>query len=171
MERPLGLRCLLPFSCISYLANDYGDSRNGADNAERVGPQRAVQSGAISAGQMRLAVIITSALAFISGILLIGAGVGFSASVTWFVFLLLGIGAVAAAISYTVGKKPYGYMGFGDLFVFLFFGLTGVLVKLFPAFRTSEIRFVAPGISHGIFERSRAEPQQYARYQRRQPGG
>jgi 1,4-dihydroxy-2-naphthoate polyprenyltransferase len=127
----LALLTTLFLQILSNLANDYGDSKNGADNAERVGPQRAVQSGAISAGQMRLAVIITSTLAFISGILLIGAGVGFSASVTWFVFLLLGIGAVAAAISYTVGKKPYGYMGFGDLFVFLFFGLTGVLGTYF----------------------------------------
>ncbi len=127
----LALLTTLFLQILSNLANDYGDSKNGADNAERVGPKRAVQSGAISATEMRIAVIITSSLAFISGILLIGSGIGFNISLSWFVFLVLGLGALAAAINYTVGKKPYGYMGFGDLFVFLFFGLTGVLGTYF----------------------------------------
>jgi 1,4-dihydroxy-2-naphthoate octaprenyltransferase len=127
----LALLTTLFLQILSNLANDYGDSKNGADNAERVGPQRAVQSGIITSAQMRCAVIITSTLAFISGILLIGTGIGFNISITWLVFLLLGLGALAAAITYTVGKKPYGYMGFGDLFVFLFFGLTGVLGTYF----------------------------------------
>ncbi|HPG32650.1 MAG TPA: 1,4-dihydroxy-2-naphthoate polyprenyltransferase [Lentimicrobium sp.] len=123
----MALLTTLFLQILSNLANDYGDSKNGADNSERVGPQRAVQSGIITAKEMRIAVIMTSLLAFISGILLIGAGIGFSVSLKWLMFLLLGIGALGAAINYTVGKKPYGYMGFGDLFVFLFFGLTGVL--------------------------------------------
>lgn len=127
----LALSTTLFLQILSNLANDYGDSKNGADNTERVGPQRAVQSGLIKSSEMRFAVIITSALAFISGILLIGSGIGFQLTLTWFVFLLLGFGALAAAIMYTVGKKPYGYMGFGDLFVFLFFGLTGVLGTYF----------------------------------------
>ncbi|MCO5265230.1 MAG: 1,4-dihydroxy-2-naphthoate polyprenyltransferase [Lentimicrobium sp.] len=123
----MALLTTLFLQILSNLANDYGDSKNGADNSERVGPQRAVQSGIITAKEMRIAVIMTSLLAFISGILLIGAGIGFSVSLKWLMFLLLGIGALGAAINYTIGKKPYGYMGFGDLFVFLFFGLTGVL--------------------------------------------
>ena len=123
----MALLTTLFLQILSNLANDYGDSKNGADNSERVGPQRAVQSGIITAREMRIAVIMTSLLAFISGILLIGTGIGFTVSFRWLIFLLLGIGALGAAINYTVGKKPYGYMGFGDLFVFLFFGLTGVL--------------------------------------------
>jgi len=123
----LALLTTLFLQILSNLANDYGDSRNGADNPERVGPSRAVQSGIISAGEMKIAVILTGILAFISGILLIGEGIGFIVSLKWILFLILGTGAIAAAINYTVGKKPYGYMGFGDLFVFLFFGLTGVL--------------------------------------------
>jgi len=123
----LALLTTLFLQILSNLANDYGDSKNGADNPERVGPSRAVQSGAITAKEMRLAVMLTSLLAFISGILLIGTGIGFAISITGLVFLLIGLGALAAAINYTVGKKPYGYMGFGDLFVFLFFGLAGVL--------------------------------------------
>lgn len=127
----LALSTTLFLQILSNLANDYGDSKNGADNAERVGPLRAVQSGLIKPSEMRLAVIITTVLAFVSGILLIGTGLGFQVTLSWLVFLLLGIGALAAAIKYTVGKKPYGYMGFGDLFVFLFFGLTGVLGTYF----------------------------------------
>jgi len=127
----LALSTTLFLQILSNLANDYGDSKNGADNPERVGPLRAVQSGLIKSGEMRAAVIMTGALAFISGILLIGSGIGFDFSITWMVFLMLGIGALAAAIKYTIGKKPYGYMGFGDLFVFLFFGLTGVLGTYF----------------------------------------
>jgi len=127
----LALLTTLFLQILSNLANDYGDSKNGADNAERVGPQRAVQSGIITAAEMKIAVIITTTLAFISGILLIGTGIGFNISISWLIFLVLGLGALAAAINYTVGKKPYGYMGFGDLFVFLFFGLTGVLGTYF----------------------------------------
>lgn len=127
----LALLTTLFLQILSNLANDYGDSKNGADNPERVGPLRAVQSGVITAAGMKTAVIITTTLAFISGLLLIGTGLGFTITITWLVFLLLGLGALAAAINYTVGKKPYGYLGFGDLFVFLFFGLTGVLGTYF----------------------------------------
>jgi 1,4-dihydroxy-2-naphthoate polyprenyltransferase len=123
----LALLTTLFLQILSNLANDYGDSVNGADNAERVGPARAVQSGKISAYDMKRAVVITSVLAFISGILLIGAGVGYSNWLPWVVFLLVGLLAIAAAILYTAGSNPYGYKGFGDLFVFLFFGITAVV--------------------------------------------
>ncbi len=123
----LALLTTLFLQILSNLANDYGDSRNGADNDERVGPQRAVQSGLISATEMRRAVITLIILALASGIVLIGVGIGFRFSVRWFIFLALGIAAMAAAVKYTVGRRPYGYRGFGDLFVFLFFGLTGVI--------------------------------------------
>jgi len=123
----LALLTTLFLQILSNLANDYGDSKNGADNEDRVGPRRAVQSGAVTPKQMRTAVIATALLAFVSGILLIGTGIGFFFSLRWLTFLILGLGALAAAINYTVGRKPYGYFGFGDLFVFLFFGLTGVV--------------------------------------------
>jgi len=123
----LALLTTLFLQILSNLANDYGDSVNGADNPERVGPARTVQNGAISLREMKTAVIITAALALISGILLIGSGIGFTLSGGWLAFLGLGITAVAAAVMYTAGSKPYGYIGLGDLFVFIFFGLTGVM--------------------------------------------
>jgi len=110
---------------LSNLANDYGDTQNGADNAQRVGPTRAVQSGAISATQMKKAIILFVLLSLLSGISLIYISLqNFTQSL---LFLLLGIAAIAAAIKYTAGKNPYGYRGLGDIFVFLFFGIIGVI--------------------------------------------
>lgn len=109
---------------LSNLANDFGDYKTGADNEERVGPQRALQSGTITIGAMRNAIIFTAALTLISGSFLLyqsinGAGV-------FILFFIIGIACIAAAIKYTMGKNPYGYSGLGDMAVFIFFGLIGV---------------------------------------------
>ncbi len=126
----LALLTTLFLQILSNLANDYGDSVNGADNADRVGPARAVQSGSISPSAMKSAVIFTSVLAFLSGLLLIGAGVGTN-WLQWLIFLFVGLVAISAAILYTAGSNPYGYKGFGDLFVFLFFGIAAVVGTCF----------------------------------------
>lgn len=112
---------------LSNLANDYGDSQKGADNEGRIGPQRAVQSGAISPKEMFRGMVICAILALVSGLYLVYEGTkGMELSYGLF-FVLLGLGAIGAAIKYTVGKGAYGYSGFGDVFVFLFFGITGVM--------------------------------------------
>jgi len=105
---------------LSNLANDYGDTVNGADHSERQGPKRAVQSGAISASQMKNAIIIFVALSLISGIELLYSAFGFELK-SFLFFLGLGLLSIVAAIAYTVGKKPYGYIGLGDLSVLIFF--------------------------------------------------
>lgn len=112
---------------LSNFANDYGDSVHGADKAEagRTGPSRAVQSGAITPAEMKKAVVITAILSFIIGCALLYIALGTNWE-KWFYFLLLGVASILAAIGYTMGKKPYGYLGLGDAFVFLFFGLVGV---------------------------------------------
>ena len=110
---------------LSNLANDYGDSIHGADSDDRKGPSRAVQSGRISREGMKKAVILFSALSLVFGLtLLLLAPVR---SLGFWVLLALGMISVAAAINYTIGKKPYGYRGYGDIAVFLFFGLLAVL--------------------------------------------
>jgi len=110
---------------LSNLANDYGDALKGTDNIDRVGPERAVQSGKISLAEMKKAIIVFSGLSLSSGLYLIWISkVDFIMSL---VFLLLGVLAIVAAIKYTVGKRAYGYSGLGDLFVFLFFGLIAVM--------------------------------------------
>ena len=112
---------------LSNLANDLGDSLSGADNINRIGPERAVQSGVITIQEMKWMVGVFVILSLITGIWLVVEGTRNISLNSALVMLGLGIAAILAAINYTVGKNPYGYSGFGDLFVFLFFGLTGVL--------------------------------------------
>ena len=110
---------------LSNLANDYGDSIHGADSEDRKGPSRAVQSGRISKSQMKKAVLVFSVLSVVFGVtLLVVAPIH---RIAFWVLLGLGLVAVAAAINYTIGKRPYGYRGYGDIAVFLFFGLLAVL--------------------------------------------
>jgi 1,4-dihydroxy-2-naphthoate octaprenyltransferase len=111
---------------LSNLANDYGDSIHGADGDHRKGPKRAVQSGAITKQQMFKAIVIFALLAFISGIGLLMVALE-NRAYLWPYFLGAGVLAIAAAIFYTNGKRPYGYMGLGDISVLLFFGPVGVL--------------------------------------------
>lgn len=112
---------------LSNFANDLGDYSNGVDNADRKVALRAVQTGKISQKEMRTAVIWTAVLSFLSGICLLYFGLKEAPVKVWGTFLVLGLAAIAAAIAYTVGKRPYGYMGLGDISVFLFFGLIGTL--------------------------------------------
>jgi len=117
----------LGLQVLSNFANDYGDGMKGTDNEDRVGPKRALQSGVISPEEMKRAIILTSALTLASAIVLIyfafkDTNIGYS-----LFYLVLGILAIASAIRYTVGNTAYGYRGFGDLFVFVFFGLVSTL--------------------------------------------
>lgn len=129
----LALCTTLLFQILSNLANDLGDTLKGADNANRVGPTRAVQSGAISPKTMRNAVILVSLLSFIAALLLIYVGSQLLSQTALIGYVLLAIACITAAILYTVGKKAYGYNGMGDLFVFLFFGLVSV-IGVYPLF-------------------------------------
>lgn len=117
----------LGLQVLSNFANDYGDGVKGTDNADRVGPQRAIQSGAISASAMKQAIFITALLTLFSAIVLIYIAFGDTNFLFSIFYLLLGILAIASAIKYTVGKNAYGYHGYGDVFVFVFFGLVSTL--------------------------------------------
>jgi 1,4-dihydroxy-2-naphthoate octaprenyltransferase len=110
---------------LSNFANDYGDSMKGTDNEYRLGPVRTVQGGEISPKQMRAAIILLVVFTLISGIWLIYESFG-SDFKNALLFLIIGVLAIIASIKYTVGSKSYGYAGFGDVFVFLFFGLVAV---------------------------------------------
>ncbi len=110
---------------LSNLSNDYGDAVSGADNDNRVGPKRMVQSGIIKPGEMKRAMIVTGLLSLISGVLLLYFAFE-KFNFIQVMFFLLGIGAIIAAVRYTVGSNPYGYRGLGDIYVFIFFGLAGV---------------------------------------------
>ncbi|MBI2258201.1 MAG: 1,4-dihydroxy-2-naphthoate octaprenyltransferase [Flavobacteriia bacterium] len=123
----LSLSTTLCFQILSNLANDLGDHLKGTDNENRVGPQRAVQSGKISVKQMKTAVFIFILLSVISSLSLIYLSL-FNANLTiQIIYIFLAVFAILAALFYTLGKKAYGYFGFGDVFVFVFFGLISVL--------------------------------------------
>jgi 1,4-dihydroxy-2-naphthoate octaprenyltransferase len=135
---------------LSNLANDYGDTMNGADHEGRTGPTRAVQSGAISPGQMRNAVILFAFLALVSGLFLLWLAFGWQARAFLF-FLGLGLLSIAAAIAYTVGRRPYGYVGLGDLSVLIFFGVVGVMGSLYLFTGRANATDLWPALSCGFF--------------------
>ena len=135
---------------LSNLANDYGDFTKGTDNQERIGPDRMVSTGAITPHQMIIGISIVSLLALASGISLILIGFPHGDVFIKLVYLVLGLAAISAAINYTVGKNPYGYSGFGDLFVFLFFGIIAVLGSYFLHAQSLNLEVVLPAISLGL---------------------
>lgn len=112
---------------LSNFANDYGDGVKGTDNKDRIGPMRALQSGAINAKTMKKGIILTSTASLLSALVLIYISFGPDNFLTSLFFFVLGGSCVWAAIKYTVGKSAYGYKGLGDLFVFIFFGLVSVM--------------------------------------------
>jgi len=134
---------------LSNLSNDYGDSVHGADNGNRVGPSRAVQSGVIQKHQMRLAMALFGILSLASGIILLLASFGFQWGAILF-FLALGLLCIGAAITYTVGRRPYGYAGLGDLSVLIFFGLVGVLGSYYLFTKSISWYEVLPAMSMGL---------------------
>jgi len=144
------LSTTLGLQILSNFANDYGDGIKGTDNEDRVGPKRALQSGVITPEAMKRALVITSILTLISAILLIYVAfkdhnLGFS-----LFYLGLGILAIASAIRYTVGNSAYGYRGYGDLFVFLFFGLVSTLGIYFMFAKEMDWFLVLPATAIGF---------------------
>ena len=114
---------------FSNLANDYGDAYHGADGATRQGPLRMVASGQITPAAMRAGLWVSGAACCLFGLALLGLALPHldAAVWAWLGWVLLGGGCLAAAFYYTAGARPYGYRGWGDVAVFLFFGLVGVL--------------------------------------------
>nr|WP_299206855.1 1,4-dihydroxy-2-naphthoate octaprenyltransferase [uncultured Brumimicrobium sp.] len=123
----LAMLTTLFLQVLSNFANDLGDSYKGADNEGRVGPMRAVQSGKISQKQMTVGTVIMSLLSLLTAIPLIIIGTNEMPSSVLWAYVILALLSVLAAVTYTVGKKAYGYNGMGDVMVFIFFGLVSVL--------------------------------------------
>ncbi|WP_418604032.1 1,4-dihydroxy-2-naphthoate octaprenyltransferase [Hwangdonia sp.] len=123
----LAILTTLSLQILSNLANDYGDGIKGTDNKDRIGPERAIQSGKISPDDMfhaiRINILISITLAFA----LVFTAFGVKHFLLTMLFFVLGIASVVAAMRYTIGKNAYGYRGLGDVFVFVFFGLVSVI--------------------------------------------
>lgn len=147
----LALLVTLLYQILSNYANDYGDGVKGTD-AKRINEaeSRAVASGKITAKQMKNAVILFSALSFIATIALLYIAFIPHHMNEFYIFIGLGVACILAAIGYTVGKKPYGYMGLGDLFVFIFFGLVSVCGSYFLFTKTFSWDMLLPGTAVGM---------------------
>ncbi len=135
---------------LSNFANDYGDGVKGTDNDDRIGPKRALQSGVISPSAMKRAIVITAFLTFLSAIWLIYAAFGLQYLYYSLFFLALGIIAIASAIRYTVGKGAYGYKGYGDVFVFVFFGLVSTYGSYFMFSKVFDWSLLLPAVAIGF---------------------
>jgi 1,4-dihydroxy-2-naphthoate octaprenyltransferase len=135
---------------LSNLANDYGDARKGTDNEQRLGPLRVTQAGLVSQIQMRRMIGAFVFLCLISGSLLIWSGLRDGNRILYALFFLLGFAAIFAAIKYTIGKRPYGYLGLGDLMVFVFFGILGVAGTYFLHAGSIHWAILLPASSVGL---------------------
>ena len=121
----LSLLTALALQIVSNIANDYGDGIRGTDR-HRVpdAPERLTASGQISLLHIRRLLVASVLAALLLGGALIALSLRHPQQ--WLAFLLLGSLALAAALTYTLGRHAYGYHGLGEISVFLFFGLLGV---------------------------------------------
>ena len=145
----LAILTTIGFQVLSNFANDYGDGIKGSDK-NRTGEARMVSSGAITPSQMKSAMIITTIFTLTIALLLIYIVFGSDNFGFSILFFGLGIASVAAAIKYTVGNSAYGYNGFGDVFVFLFFGLLSVVGSYFLYAKEINLKIFLPAISIGM---------------------
>ena len=135
---------------LSNLANDYGDGIKGTDNNNRIGPERAIQSGLISPIQMKYAIITNVLILIVLITTLLYFSFGTNEYLNLLTFFTLGIISIYSAIKYTVGNKAYGYYALGDLFVLLFFGFLSVMGSYYLYAKNLEINLILPSFSIGL---------------------
>jgi 1,4-dihydroxy-2-naphthoate octaprenyltransferase len=146
----LALLTTVGFQIISNFANDYGDGVKGTDNNERVGPQRAIQSGKVTPKQLFIVIKISIVITLIIAVSLIYSSFGKDDFLNILIFFVLGIASIVAAIKYTMGKNAYGYSGFGDVFVFIFFGLLSVCGSYYLYAKQLNFTIFLPAFSVGF---------------------
>ncbi len=135
---------------LSNLANDYGDGIKGTDNDERVGPQRAIQSGAITPNEMFEAIRFNVIVVIILTLSLLWVAFGPNNFLYIILFVILGGLSVYAALNYTMGNSPYGYRALGDVFVFIFFGLISTIGSYVLYMQVLDHVVALPAIALGL---------------------
>ncbi len=133
---------------LSNLANDYGDAVKGSDKPDRLGPLRGMQKGVITQQEMKRALIITVVLICLSGLSLVAVACRTPADFVG--FLVLGVLSIIAAITYTVGNRPYGYIGLGDISVLVFFGWLSVMGSWYLQAHTLIPALILPATACGL---------------------
>ncbi|MFT7050358.1 MAG: 1,4-dihydroxy-2-naphthoate octaprenyltransferase [Psychroserpens sp.] len=135
---------------LSNLANDYGDGIRGTDNENRIGPKRAIQSGAITPEEMFEGIKLNILVVIVLTVGLIFTSFGSKYLLYAILFFFLSGFSIYAAINYTVGSSPYGYKGLGDVFVFIFFGILSVVGSYFLYTKSIDHHVWLPAISVGL---------------------
>lgn len=146
----LAILTTLAYQVLSNLANDYGDGVKGTDNDERIGPERAIQSQAISLEEMEEAIKINVLVAIVLSFSLIFTAFGSKNVLYALLFFILSGVAIYSSLRYTVGDNAYGYRGRGDIFVFIFFGLVSVIGSYFLFAQKIDHMVLLPAISIGL---------------------
>ena len=146
----LSILTAIAFQIVSNFANDYGDGIKGTDNEQRIGPKRVLQQGLLTSKNLKRGILVSVLVSIILSIALIYESLGVDKLLFSVLFILLAIGAVAAAIKYTVGTNPYGYSGLGDLFVFIFFGWVSVIGSYFLQINSIDLSIVLFATSVGL---------------------
>lgn len=123
----LALAATISYQILSNLSNDFGDFEKGTDNEDRIGPERAIQSGEISEDEMFHAIRMNILISIVLTVFLIFSAFGSKHFLLGLLFFFLAFLSVRAAMKYTMGSKAYGYRGLGDVYVFIFFGLLSVI--------------------------------------------
>lgn len=146
----LALLTTVSFQVLSNFANDYGDGVKGTDNDRRIGPARALQSGLLTAKELKNGMVVMVLLSLVLSVLVVIGAFGVKYWTYSLLFIGLGVVSVVAAINYTVGDKAYGYKGLGDVFVFLFFGLLAVVGSYFLFAKTIDGLVFLPATAVGL---------------------
>lgn len=146
----LALFTTISFQVTSNFANDYGDGVKGTDNSDRIGPARALQSGRLTRKALKTGIVISILISLALVLALLYASFGLQNMGYFLLFAALGLVSIWAAIKYTVGKSAYGYKGLGDIFVFIFFGLIGVLGSMFLYTKFLTVLAWLPAITIGM---------------------
>ena len=146
----LALLTTLSLQILSNISNEVGDLEKGTDNDDRLGPIRSAQSGALTIQNLKNAMWLFVGFSTVFGVSLIISAFDTLLSVRSAIMLVMGILAIIASIKYTFGKKNYGYIGLGDFFVFIFFGLVSTLGVFYLSTGRLPLRFILPAAAIGF---------------------
>lgn len=135
---------------LSNLANDYGDGVKGTDNDDRIGPERAIQSGEITPFEMFNAIKINILIVILLTFLLIYSAFSTLNFGYSFLYFVLAIICIYSAVRYTIGTTAYGYRALGDITVFIFFGLISVMATYFLFARQLDHILIFPACILGL---------------------
>ena len=136
---------------LSNLSNELGDTLSGTDREDRQGIRYSLQDGGLSIPEMKRLIASVAAACCLSGLLMVYCSFGELFAWVPVLLLMLGAAAIWAAMHYTLGKRPYGYRGLGDVFVFIFFGLVSVGGGYFVCAHSLPLLILLPAAAIGFF--------------------